>query len=210
MDVLVDVFYFDFVLSKIIQVYSGAGAKDELAAYCKIANVLHAKIVDMDIALDAEVYAKSITIRLLQLGSKGGDHLGSAMPGVLSYAMQVVEKYGVPISELLREVLLCVAACYVHYAAAELEARPEHRSFITQSLGVPDGQEILAQLKLAGPFELKSVLARCAALSYGEPVLYGFVSQTAANIENSENWGPARKYTVDVNTSSPGKKVVWD
>jgi hypothetical protein len=75
MDALVDIFYYDFLLSKVIELYHHRASIDCIIPYLKIATVMSKKFRDDKIPMDTQVYLKEIYVKIIQyvthyIGSK--------------------------------------------------------------------------------------------------------------------------------------------
>ena len=66
-DILVDVFYYDYILSKIISMYEENTPIENLVSYLKIATVLSRKFrIEKLSLLDKQLYLKEAYVKILQ------------------------------------------------------------------------------------------------------------------------------------------------
>ena len=66
MDALVDIFYYDFILSKIIEMYHENESIETIIPYLKLATVMSKKFRDDKITMDSQVYIKEIYVKIIQ------------------------------------------------------------------------------------------------------------------------------------------------
>lgn len=67
MDTLVDIFYYDYILTKIIEMYHENVPLPTLVPYLKIATVMSKKFRDEKIPMDKQVYTKEVYVKVIQV-----------------------------------------------------------------------------------------------------------------------------------------------
>lgn len=210
MDILVDAFYYDYILSMALEYYSRGDRGLEFASYCVIANRLSAIFIDKGLVLDSETYAKSIAIRFILLCAKEEKDLVEELPMLFDYLVYLDTLEGTVSSDQMKALITYLAICYLQYTDAGIVAKEQHLSFIEKHLCTTNIEKLKLAVNMRGKCTTASLSDGCQAIHYNLPIMRTFVQTIKQNIDESTNVNQSAKGKVDILTNSPGQKVVWD
>lgn len=210
MDRLVDVFYYDYILYKIIALYLEGAPSHRIVVYCKLANILNIEYTDIGIRLDPEVYLKTIFIKVLQLCRKEGSDAREHILGTMTYLMHLLDTEKLGDGPGQSKVVKMVSICYAHYFRDDPQANTSHLDFILRTNGTGCSRKMLSEEGLPEDFSAEAIFEHCRTLKFGRPVLFDFVQQVKTDIDQNILGGKGKKPKVDINRTSPGQKIRWD
>lgn len=184
MDKLVDIFYYDYILCRIIDMYSKHTSSRELGLYCKLANTLHMEYADTEVELDSEIYAKTVLIKLLQLSSNPENDQRRQMNTIMLYLRFVIDNNNFPMTPLLRRLITTTSICYAFCFAGDESFNADNARFIIAHNGAFDYRAMLEHEKLGPEFDWGAIFEHCKSFEFGRPVIFEFVSQIKTEIDN--------------------------
>lgn len=172
-DTLVDLFYYDFILFKIIEMYHKQTRTSLILPYLKIATVLSAKFRKLQITMDSELYSKEICIKVIQLIAqcKQGcaNHQASIMNTI--HLMDGVIKDS-PVLETDKVFLLIMRVLYT-ISMAKLEKNQVNKI-----------EPTLIKLNIKrSEFELTRLEKQLYSIQFRNPVMIKFAEYIKSNID---------------------------
>lgn len=207
---LVDVFYYDYILYKIISLYLAKAPSDKIAVYCKLANIFNIECVDARMKLDPEVYFKIIFIKVVQLCSKEDTSAKRHIHSIMAYLMHVLDVHRLSDLPQYGRLVRIISICYTYHFSDDPQADAGYLDFILKSNGTTCHRKMLATENLPENFNREALFDCCKTFKFGRPILLDFVHQIKRDIDRNMSEKNSKKPKVDVNTTSPGQKINWD
>lgn len=201
MDTLVDVFYYDYILSKIVKMYETDTPIDSLVSYLKIATVLSRKFrIEKISPLDTQLYLKEAYVKILQVLRMESNDSCSTIEKVFDCFTTLSMEYG-PLEDekafiKMKMVLLSI------YEKRQGSNKENNETSKTQRLLIrleEDEKDGIKQLIAENNIE-NIIKYLKGTLKFDTPVMMKFTGFIKKEIEEE------RKITTG---DSPGTRIGW-
>ncbi|KAI5168347.1 hypothetical protein PAEPH01_0060 [Pancytospora epiphaga] len=211
MERLVDIFYYDYILCKIIDMYNKDKPAPELSFYCKIANTLQMEYANADVKLDSEIYVKTVLIKLLQLSETPSDDHRPQINAIMLYLRFTMDENNFSITPLLKRLITVVSICYAYCFTKDEGFNMDNVNFVVSHNGTFAYKALLNREDMGPEFSWNGIFDYCKTFKFGQPVLFKFVKEIKDEIDlNNTDDLATKKVKINPLTESPGQKLSWD
>lgn len=203
MDTLIDVFYYDYILSKIIKMYEENAPIEMLVSYLKAATILSRKFrIEKITPLDTQLCLKEAYVKILQLLRMGSTENCSIIEKVFDCFTTLKTEYSLIENEsafvFMKVALLCIyekrhGSSKENNETCELKAQK-----LMSELG---GEHLMKINELTIDYSPEKVIKYIkSVLKFDNPVMTRFAGFIKKEIDND------RKITTG---NSPGTRIGW-
>lgn len=210
MDILVDVYYYDYILKKIIEMYKSETSNASISHYLRIATEFSRRFRKERLMMDKEIYLKELylkviqTIKAVEKKNTAEPKLDSSEDIFTAISCLNLSVNGFPSLAEDKDYQLLNAVVLALYKQRPVEEFTVKSMAVDESiagLGVEEKQMLEELLR---DFSYEKMIERMGVIQFGNPVMKKFVGfvQDSIDKENKE------KKNI-VGSSSPGAKVSW-
>lgn len=214
MEDLVDVFYYDYILSRIIELYEQAASISVLIPYLKIATVLSKKFRDDKISLDSQIYMKEAYVKIVQITKQHFMKPGMDVSTVLKAfeCFQVIMEEFPDVEQEKGFENIKAVAVFIYgltkkgltlNECAEYQKYDEYINKITASLK-EESRNMIKTLNEECSYE--KVMEFLNEIKFQNPVLKRFAEFVKDDVDREQSIIGEKKITTG---NSPGEKVKW-
>lgn len=206
MDSLVDLFYYDHILSRILLHYAEGGGGEGVVTYLRLATTLNSKFRNAQMKFDKELYLKEMCVKAIQFTRRSGGGTREAAKRLMQDLMLILcecpQSKADPQFEKIKGI---VFACFAHFFRSDEAGEPEHLAFIREERGTCDHAELSAAAGFAGGFSIEEMHRQLKTFKFMKPVMCKFVDEVCAGIDKI-----SKKKHCDIRGDAPGEKVGWE
>lgn len=204
---LVDVFYYDFLLHKVLRLYANDAPNRALRPYIRMIAVLSKKFTREETRLDFQAVFKEVILRLYRVcrNRKAGTDIKyykDAFKAFIRLGRYSNENTDPHIKVIRDIVFICYSSLYGP------RKDDEFMRMIEQEAGAVDWEQLYLDSMLVSPFSSAIIKERLKAFKFDKPLLLNFVEQKAETIKRDRRSRKQRK--VDAFGSSSGEKLDWE